>query len=55
MEKYSEKLCDKMREIYKSIITRMVDTGETEESDMLFIRLFKTEFGQNTNYKENDK
>ena len=55
MEKYPEELCTKMREIYKAIIKRIVDTGKTEESDMLFIRLFKTEFGQNTNYKENDK
>ena len=52
MEKYPEKLCTKMREIYKTIIKRIVDTGKTEESDMLFIRLFKTEFEQNTNYKE---
>lgn len=55
MEKYPEELCTKMREIYKAIIKRIVDTGKTEESDMLFIRLFKTEFEQNTNYKENDK
>ena len=51
MEKYPEKICDKMREIYKSIITRMVDTGETEESDLLFIRLYKTEFEQNTDFR----
>ena len=38
MEKYTEQLCEKIREIYKAIIKRIVDTGETEESDILFIR-----------------
>ena len=52
MEKYTEELCIKMREIFKTIIKRIVDTGKTEESDMLFIRLYKTEFEQNTSYKE---
>ena len=52
MGKYSEELCTKMREIYKAVIKRIVDTGKTEESDMLFIHLYKTEFEQNTNYKE---
>ncbi len=52
MEKYPEELCIKMREIYKTIIRRIVDTGKTEESDMLFIHLYKTEFEQNTNFKE---
>lgn len=44
MEKYSKDICVKMLEIYKSIIQRIVDTGETEESDILFINLYKTEF-----------
>lgn len=48
MEKYPEYLCNKMREIYKQVIRRIVDTGKTEESDVLFIRLYKTEFEQNT-------
>lgn len=52
MEKYPEELCEKMRDIYKAIIKRIVDTGKTEESDMLFIRLYKTEFEQNTIHKE---
>ena len=52
MEKYPEELCTKMREIFKAIIKRIVDTGKTEESDMLFIRLYKTKFEQTTNYKE---
>lgn len=52
MEKYPEELCEKMREIFKTIIKRIVDTGKTEESDMLFIRLYKTEFEQNTYYEE---
>lgn len=50
MEKYPENLCKKMREIYKVIIKRIVDTGKTEESDMLFIHLYKTEFEQNTKF-----
>lgn len=48
MKKYPEKLCTKMREIYKAVIKRIVDTGKTEESDMLFIALYKQEFEQNT-------
>lgn len=52
MEKYPEELCTKMREIFKTIMKRIVDTGKTEESDMLFIRLYKTEFEQNTDFKE---
>ena len=52
MEKYPEELCIKMREIFKAVMNRIVDTGKTEESDMLFIRLYKTEFEQNTSYKE---
>lgn len=50
MEKYPEELCVKMREIQKAIMKRIVDTGKTEESDMLFIRLYKTEFEQNTKF-----
>ena len=50
MEKYPEELCTKMREIFKAIIKRIVDTGKTEESDTLFIRLYKTEFEQNTKF-----
>lgn len=45
---YTEELKYKMREIYRSILQRIVDTGETEESDILFMHLFKTEFEQNT-------
>ena len=52
MEKYPEELCIKMREIHKAIIKRIVDTGKTEESDMLFIHLYKTEFEQNTKIEE---
>lgn len=44
MEKYSEQLVEKMREIYKLIIKRIGDEGKLEESDVLFIHLFKTEF-----------
>ena len=50
MEKYPEELCTKMREIYKAIIKRIVDTGKTEESDTLFIHLYKIEFEQNTKF-----
>lgn len=44
MEKYSEQLVEKMREIYKLIIKRISDEGKLEESDVLYIHLFKTEF-----------
>lgn len=44
MEKYSEQLVEKMREIYKLIIKRIGDEGKLEETDVLFIHLFKTEF-----------
>jgi hypothetical protein len=50
MEKYPKELCTKMREIFKAVIKRIVDTGKTEESDMLFIALYKQEFEQNTKY-----
>lgn len=50
MEKYSQQLVKKMREIYKAVIKRIVDTGKTEESDILFIRLYKTKFEQNTKF-----
>lgn len=53
MNKEYEPLLEPMREIYKCIIRRIVATGETEDSDILFIRLFKTEFEQNTDFKEN--
>lgn len=48
MEKYPEHIYKQMREIYRSILQRIVDTGETEDSDILFMKLFKTEFEQNT-------
>lgn len=48
MEKYPEELCTKMREVYKAIMKCIVDTGKTEESDMLFIALYKQKFEQNT-------
>lgn len=50
MEKYPEELCTKMREIYKAIIRRIVDIGKTEESDILFIALYKQNFEQNTKF-----
>ena len=52
MEKYTEEFATKMREIYKAVIRRVVDTGKTEESDILFIALYKQNFEQNTNFKE---
>ena len=52
MKNYSENFLYQMREIYKSILQRIVDTGETQESDILFMKLFKTEFEQTT-IKEN--
>ena len=52
MEKYPEELCTKMREIYKLIMKRVKEEGKLEETDVLFIHLYKTEFEQNTNYKE---
>ena len=52
MEKYPEELCTKMREIYKAIMKRIRKTGKTDEVDVLFIHLYKTEFEQNTNFKE---
>ena len=50
MEKYTEEFATKMREIYKAVIRRIVDTGKTEESDILFIALYKQEFEQNTRF-----
>ena len=48
MEKYPNELYKEMREIYRAILQRIVDTGETEESDIMFMKLFKTKFEQNT-------
>lgn len=50
MDKYEEHFCEKMREIFKCIIKRIVDTGKTEESDILFIALYKQNFEQNTKF-----
>ena len=44
MEKYPNELIYDMKEIYKTILERIVHTGETQESDILFIKLYKTEF-----------
>ena len=52
MNKYPEELYIKMRNVYLAIIQRIVDTGEVQESDILFMNLFKTEFEQNTNLRE---
>lgn len=49
MEKYPEELCEKMREIYKAIMRRIRLLGKTDEADVLFLHLYKTEFEQNTN------
>lgn len=44
MGKYPEEVVFKLREIYKLIIKRIRDDGKLEETDVLFIHLFKTEF-----------
>jgi hypothetical protein len=44
MGKYPEEVVFKLREIYKLIIKRIRDEGKLEETDVLFIHLFKTEF-----------
>lgn len=44
MEKYPEELVIEIHEIYKLILERIVDTGETQESDLLFIKLYETKF-----------
>jgi hypothetical protein len=48
MEKYHEELVEKMREIYKAVMRRIRKSGETDEVDVLFLHLYKTEFEQNT-------
>jgi hypothetical protein len=52
MEKYSKELCTKMREIYKAVLKRIRTLGKTDEADVLFLHLYKTEFEQYTQ-KEN--
>jgi hypothetical protein len=44
MEKYPDKVLIALHEIHKTILERIVHTGETQESDILFIKLYKTEF-----------
>lgn len=51
MEKYPEELCTKLREIYKLIMRRIKATGKIEETDVLYIHLYKTEIEQNTNFE----
>ena len=48
MEKYPKELVEKMREIYKAVMRRIRKSGETDEVDVLFLHLYKTEFEQNT-------
>lgn len=48
MEKCPERLVERLREIYKLIMKRIKETGKIEESDVLYIRLYKTEIEQNT-------
>ena len=48
MGKYPEELCVKMREIYKAVMRRIRLSGKTDEVDVLFLHLYKTEFEQNT-------
>ena len=52
MEKFNEDFLFEMREIYKAILQKIVDTGETHECDILFIKFYKTKFEQNTDFKE---
>jgi hypothetical protein len=52
MKKYPEQLVDKMREIYKLTMKRIRQEGKLQDTDVLFIHLFKTEIEQNTNLKE---
>lgn len=52
MEKYLEELCGEMREIYKLMMKRIREEGKLLETDVLFMRLYKTKIEQNTNYKE---
>lgn len=51
-EKYPQKLVDDMREIYKAVLRKVRQSGKTDEVDTLVIRLYKTEFEQNTVEKE---
>ena len=44
MQEYPEELVIQMKEIYKLILERIVDTGEMFESDVLFSKLYKTQF-----------
>ena len=44
MEKYPKKILLDLHEIHKTILERIVHTGETQESDVLFMKLYKTEF-----------
>lgn len=52
MEKYLEELCGEMREIYKLMMKRIREEGKLLETDVLFMRLYKTKIEQNTNFKE---
>lgn len=40
MDEYNTKFVSELRKIYRAIIARMVNTGRTEESDVLFIEFY---------------
>lgn len=44
MQEYPKELILEVKEIYKAILERIVETGETQDSDILFIKLYKTKF-----------
>lgn len=54
MGKYPEELCYQMREVYKAILQNIVDTGETRECDILFMKLYKTKFEPNIILEERE-
>lgn len=52
MNEYKEEVLTKLKEIYKSIMQRIMQgEGKIEESDVLFLYLYQTEF-KNAKIKE---
>ena len=43
-----------LKQVYKSVIKRIVDTGVMLDSDVLFLHFYKTNIEQNTNLEDEE-
>jgi hypothetical protein len=50
----SEDCKSELKQVYKSVIKRIVDTGVMLDSDVLFLHFYKTNIEQNTNLEDEE-